>query len=69
MSPSSKLMAPANTSAEYSPRLSPAVMLQLATAAAPSGPDALSTSTAASPARNNAGWENSVLSSFSLGPE
>ena len=62
-------MAPANTSAEYSPRLSPAVTLQLATASAPSGPDARSISTAASPARYKAGCENSVLSSLSFGPE
>ena len=56
--PSSKLSAPANTRAVYSPRLSPAVAAQPSTAA---GLSARRRSTAASPATNSAGCAGGAL--------
>ena len=63
--PSSKDIAPANTSAVYSPRLKPAAREQRVTV---SGDSARNFSTAARPATKSAGCANAVSSSFSFGP-
>ena len=65
VSPSSNDIAPANTSAVYSPRLSPAVATTSLTA---SGSAALSCSRAARLATKMAGWLTSVALSLSAGP-
>jgi hypothetical protein len=65
LKPSSNDIAPAKTSAVYSPKLKPAHLAQFAIAA---GSSTRSFSTAASPDRNSAGCAKTVSSSFSFGP-
>ena len=65
LSPSSNVIAPANTSAVYSPSDRPAHAEHDSTTA---GESTRSFSTAARPARKSAGCANSVASSFSFGP-